>query len=211
MDQQLKNTQQSYDQVADEYTSRIYHELQHKPLDCEILERFASLIHAPGTVYEMGCGPGHITRYLKDQGLTIHGLDLSSRMIDQARTLNSDIDFQQGDMTALALPNNSLAGIVAYYSLIHIPRDQIVSVLQEFHRVLQPHGRLLLTFHRGQEVRHLETWWDRPVMLDTTFFEHDEMKQYLQQAHFTIVENIERAPYPDIELQTHRIYIHAQK
>ena len=62
MDQNIKELQSSYDQVAEEYVERIFHELEHKPLDRELLDRFAANVRDLGPVCDMGCGPGHIAR-----------------------------------------------------------------------------------------------------------------------------------------------------
>ncbi|MCB8961560.1 MAG: hypothetical protein H6651_14675 [Ardenticatenales bacterium] len=40
----------------------------------------------------------------------------------------------------------SFAGIAAFYSIIHIPRPQVVQALRELRRILLPGGTLLLTF-----------------------------------------------------------------
>ena len=78
-------------------------------------------------------------------------------------------------------------------------------------RVLRPQGFLLLTFHIGQQVVHLDEWWDKPVCLDFVFYHTEEMKDYLQKAGFEIAEAIERAPYPNVEHQSRRAYIFAWK
>jgi trans-aconitate methyltransferase len=49
----------------------------------------------------MGCGPGQVARYLRDAGATIFGLDLSPRMLEQARQFNPDIAFREGNMLSL--------------------------------------------------------------------------------------------------------------
>src|SRR5258708_27292561 len=84
MDQNTENVQKSYDQVADEYVSRIAHELEHKPLDRELLDRFAKGIHGLGLACDLGCGPGHVARYLYEHGVSVLGIDLSSRMVELA-------------------------------------------------------------------------------------------------------------------------------
>lgn len=108
------NTQTSYDAVADEYVQRIADELQHKPFDRQLLDRFAAEVRDAGLVFELGCGPGQIARYLHEQGVTVSGIDLSAKMLEQARRLTPGIDFSQGDMTALDAPDKSWAGIVAF-------------------------------------------------------------------------------------------------
>jgi SAM-dependent methyltransferase len=130
----------SYDRVADEYVQRIYDELRHKPLDRQLLDRFAARI---GSACDMGCGPGHVARYLHERGAQVCGIDLSPVMIEQARHLNPGIDFTQGDMLALSAGDGTWAGIAAFYSIIHIPRDDVVRALRESRRVLRPGGRPL--------------------------------------------------------------------
>jgi ubiquinone/menaquinone biosynthesis C-methylase UbiE len=133
-------------------------------------------------------------------------------MLNQARRLNPDIAFQQGDMLALTdVTENSFGGIAAFYSIIHIPRPSLVDALKEMKRVLRQDGRLLLTFHIGQKDLHIAEWWNKQVSLDFYFFETEEMKCWLTKAGFELEEVIEREPYPDIEVQTRRAYIFARK
>jgi trans-aconitate methyltransferase len=82
-----KDFQTSYDLVADVYVRRIFGELQHKPLDRQLLDRFAARVRDFGPVCDMGCGPGHITRYLQDYGVEVCGVDLSPAMVERARRL----------------------------------------------------------------------------------------------------------------------------
>ena len=99
--QKLSNYQSSYDRIAEEYTVRIAGELKDKPLDRMLLEGFAARVNGTGRVCDLGCGPGHVARYLHDRGVDIFGVDLSPGMLEQARKLNSNIEFQQGNMLAL--------------------------------------------------------------------------------------------------------------
>jgi SAM-dependent methyltransferase len=200
----------SYDRVADEYAARIYHELDHKPLDRELLDRFADALRGQGPVCDLGCGPGHVARYLHERGVDVLGVDLSPRMVELACQLNPGIAFRQGDMTSLDVEGAAWSGIAAFYSIIHIPREQVVDVLRELRRALRPGGLLLLAFHQGDETRHLEEWWDRPVSLDFHFFERAEMEGYLKAAGFALEQTNERPPYEGVEAQTQRVYIFAR-
>ena len=191
--------------------ARIYDELRHKPLDRQLLDRFADSVREIGLACDMGCGPGQVARYLHERGAQVCGVDLSPEMVQRARRLNPGIDFQQGDMLALDVEDEAWAGIAAFYSIIHIPRDDLVRALRELRRVLQPGGRLLLTFHIGDEVKHLEEWWGYKVSVDFLFFRSDEMAGYLKSAGFEIEEIIERDPYPDVEHQSRRAYIFARR
>src|SRR5712691_5786279 len=115
----------SYDRLAEEYARRIFNELQSKPLDRELLNRFAARVAGRGEVCDMGCGPGHVARYLRDAGTKVFGLDLSPRMLEQARQLNADISFREGNMMALDLQDGMLAGIAAFYAIVNIPEGSL--------------------------------------------------------------------------------------
>lgn len=205
------STKESYDKVADQYVERISDELKDKPLDRKLLDRFAADVRDRGRVCDIGCGPGHVARYLHGQGVDVMGLDLSPEMVARARRLNPEIDFREGDMRALGFSDKSVAGIVAIYSLIHIPRPEMVQVLGELHRVLQPGGLLFLSFHIGEETVHLDEWWGLPVSVDFFFFQSNEITAFLTAAGFEIEEVIEREPYPDVEHQSRRGYIFARR
>lgn len=204
--------QNSYDPVAEEYAKRYYDELNRKPFDRKMLNWFIEKMDGVGTVCDLGCGCGHIANYLHNRDLEVCGVDLSPGMVKQAQKLNPNITFQQGDMLSLDdFTDNSLGGIAAFYSIIHIPRSLVSDTLQEMKRVLCSRGVLLLTFHIGQQTHHLEEWFDKSVSLDFHFFETAQMKDDLRMAGFELEEAIERDPYPDIEVQTRRAYLFAKK
>lgn len=201
----------SYDAVADEYVRRIFDELQHKPLDRQLLDRFAVRMREVGPVCDLGCGPGQVARYLHQQGIVVCGVDLSPAMVEQARQLTPGVEFSQGNMLALDVPDESWGGIAAFYSLIHIPRSDLPQALGELQRVLRPGGTLLLAFHIGDETIHLDEWWDRKVCVDFHFFRTEEMAGFLRDAGFEIEEIIEREPYPDVEHPSRRGYVFAKR
>src|SRR5580658_5259504 len=72
----------SYDTVAEQYAADYYDELSRKPFDRELLAKFASLIpqHGHDRIADIGCGPGHVARYLSSLGLDAMGVDISQSM-----------------------------------------------------------------------------------------------------------------------------------
>ncbi|HEY1965577.1 MAG TPA: class I SAM-dependent methyltransferase [Acidobacteriaceae bacterium] len=213
MDEQvLRTIEESYDRIADEYARHIYTELQHKPLDRELLTRIAARIKGKGDVCDMGCGPGHVARHLHDAGATVFGLDLSAGMLQQARELNPDIAFRHGNMLALDLPDASLAGITAFYAVVNLPKASLPQVFREMARVLQPDGLLLLGHHVGDETLHRDAWWERPISMDFHCLQPLAVKRDLEAAGLVVEEIVEREPYaPEVEHQTRRAYIFARK
>jgi ubiquinone/menaquinone biosynthesis C-methylase UbiE len=132
-------------------------------------------------------------------------------MVAEAQRLNPDIQFHQGDMLSLPDGDNSWGGIAAFYCIIHIPRERIVAALGEMKRVLKPGGVILVTFHFGTGIKHLDTWWEKPVNLDFAFYLPDEMEGWLATAGYELVETLVREPNPEVEVATQRAYVFARK
>ena len=211
MDKTILNTQSSYDQVAHEYAEKFKDEMDDKPFDRDCLDHLAREVGDLGPICDMGCGPGQIARYLHSQGAETLGVDLSPRMVEEAQRLNPEIHFHQGDMLSLPDADNSWGGIAAFYCIIHIPREQIVDALRELKRVLKPGGVLLVTFHIGDEIKHLDDWWEKPVNLNFAFFQPAEMETWLKEAGYELGETLVREPNPEVEVATRRAYLFAKK
>jgi SAM-dependent methyltransferase len=200
----------SYDSVAAEYVEHLFTELAGKPLDRHLLNRFAEEVRDRGLVGDFGCGPGHVARYLHEQGLPVLGIDLSPEMIRQATRLNPGIDFKVGDLLALDLPDASLAGIVAFYSVIHFEPRELDRAFREMRRVLGPDGVLLVAFHFGAETIHLDELWGQEVSLDFRFLMPGEVVASLETAGLAVTESAEREPYEGAEYPSRRCYLLAR-
>ena len=200
----------TYDRVAEPYGEQFFDELARKPFDRELLDRFAARLSGRGLVCDVGCGPGHVGRYLTERGVDVFGLDLSSEMVALARRRNPSMRFEQGDLRALALPNASLAGIVAFYSLIHLERAEIASALTELARVLVPGGLILIAFHGGDGAVHADDWFGRGVSIDATLYRPTEMATAMERAGFDVETIATRVPY-DFEYQSTRVYAAGMK
>ncbi len=203
----LEPLQASYDAVAEEYVRRISQELEGKPIDRALLDRFAARLAGQGPVWDLGCGPGHVARYLLDRGVTVAGLDLSAALVACAKQLNPTISFKQGDFRRLPVLDHTLAGIVAFYSIIHLSRQEVKPTLVEWRRAIKVGGLLLLAVHLGEEALHLDEWWGHRVSVDFAYFQTPELIGYLEAAGWHIEETTERDPYPGVETQTRRVYI----
>jgi ubiquinone/menaquinone biosynthesis C-methylase UbiE len=165
----LRNTRDSYDAIATTYTDRFRHRPDIKPLDHAMLAAFAELVrdggHSP--VADLGCGPGRLTPLLRELGLEDpFGIDLSPQMIEIARKNHPDLRFEVGSITALDLPDNSVGGILSWYSIIHLPSDQLPRALAEFHRVLAPGGAALVAFQVGDQPHRRDELLGHQVALE---------------------------------------------
>jgi SAM-dependent methyltransferase len=203
--------QWSYDQIAEEYAQRIYGELEHKPLDRALLDYMAEALRGEGTVADIGCGPGHVGRYLADRGVRVVGIDLSAEMVRLATELNPGMTFQQGTMLDLGEKDAAWAGIVAFYSIVHIAEAELRRVFREFHRVLTPGGMVLIAFHEGTENVHRDEWWGYQVDVDTYFYEREPIERLLEEAGFVVEAHLERRPNEEFEYPSRRAYVFARK
>ncbi|WP_433266128.1 class I SAM-dependent DNA methyltransferase [Micromonospora vinacea] len=151
VDDWLSETRTSYDTVAVSYARLVRDLLAEAPYERAALASFAELVRGAGggPVADVGCGTGRITAHLHTLGVDAFGIDLSPGMIEVARRDHPELRFEVGSMTDLDLADGAVAGLVAWYSLIHIPDDQIDAVFAHFRRVVRPGGPLLLGFHVG--------------------------------------------------------------
>ncbi|MFJ3794385.1 class I SAM-dependent methyltransferase [Kitasatospora sp. NPDC090091] len=164
----LYETRVFYDAIAAEYAARFPGVQTDNPLDRAMLAAFADLVRADGggPVAELGCGTGRVTAHLHRLGLDVHGIDLSPGMLATARAEYPELRFEVGSLLDLPLGDATLAGAVAWYSIIHTPRERLPEVFAEFHRVLAPGGHLLLAFQVGEEPLRIEQPFGLPVALD---------------------------------------------
>jgi SAM-dependent methyltransferase len=163
----LRTAEVAYDAVAGTYAQGSRAGLDGRPLDRGLLAAFAELVRSDGAapVADLGCGPGHVAAFLHRLGLGVFGVDLSPAMVAVARQAYSDLRFEQGSMTALDVADGELGGILAWYSIIHIPTERLPELFAEFHRVLKSGGYLLLAFQIGDQPLRLSHAFGHDVSL----------------------------------------------
>lgn len=197
----LTDTRDSYDADAEGYAEQVRGLLERNPYLRAGLGLFADLVRdgGGGTVADVGCGPGYVTRHLADLGVEAFGIDLSPQMVALARRDHPDLRFEVGTMTDLDLADGSLAGLLAFWSVIHIPDRAVPGVFAEFRRVVRPGGALLVGFHVGDGVRHTsEGYAGRPINVDSYRRRPAQVAQWLRNAGFTIGAELVVRPDDDV-------------
>lgn len=205
-----ENLRAAYDVASEAYARKFVSELDHKPFDRMLLQRFAASVGEGRPVLDLGCGPGHTTEHLTSLGLMTTGVDLSPKMIEIASRTFPQSRFEVGDFFALRQESSSVAGILAFYCIVHLTTEQLVPAFSEMHRVLSDDGVLLLSFHVGTEVFRAENFLETSAALDFTFFEPSQIETALRSVGFDSVDVRVRAPY-DTEHPSQRGYILALK
>ncbi|MEU8284257.1 class I SAM-dependent methyltransferase [Micromonospora sp. NPDC048905] len=198
----LDDTRTSYDAAAVSYADLLRDALADEPFQRGILALFAELVRAQGNgaVADVGCGPGRITAYLHGLGLDAFGVDLSPAMIEVARRDHPGLRFEVGSMTRLDLPDDCLTGLLAWFSLIHVPDDEVPAVLAEFRRVLRPGGVVLLGFHAGDSSRlKTQGYGGHPMHVYVHRRPPGRVAAWLDAAGFTVEAEMNHRPAPNVE------------
>lgn len=197
-----RRTARAYDTVADDYDERFRDELDVKPHDRELIDALAT--RGTGVVLDVGSGPGHIGARIRAVGRPVVAIDLSHAMATLAK---GRLDAAAvADMRRLPVSTATVADLIAFYSVIHLPRSTLAAVLGEFARVLEPNGHALLSAHEGADDVTVDEFLGHRVELAATFLTLDELIHAALQANFAVVATERRAPYSN-EGSTHRLYL----
>ncbi len=190
----LQATKDSYDTVAGSYAELVTLDFGRMPLETAMLGEFVARVRDSGPVGDLGCGPGHLTAYLNEVGVSAFGVDLSSGMVEVARKRNPGLRFEVGSMTALELADGGLGGAVSWYSIVHMALEQLPGVFAEFFRVLAPGGHLLLGFKAGERKSPLTHAYGHDVSLTVYWQSPERVAELLEQAGFVVEARLVRAP-----------------
>ncbi|SEF36991.1 Methyltransferase domain-containing protein [Amycolatopsis pretoriensis] len=200
-DSWLSDTRSSYDTDAPGYLEKVRGLLDERPYLRASLALFAESVHSAGggPVADVGCGPGYVTGHLRELGVDAFGIDLSPEMIAIARRDHPGLRFEVGSMTDLDLAEGSVAGVLAFWSVIHVPDHAVPGVFEQFRRVLRPGGPLLVGFHVGDGTQHTaEGYTGRPVNVDSHHRPPGRIAGWLRAAGFTIEAELVMGPDEDV-------------
>jgi SAM-dependent methyltransferase len=211
MSRQSDAIRHTYGTIAEEYARRFASELDHKPLDCALLQALIGETPAGALIADVGCGPGHVAAFLAAHGAPALGVDLSPKMVELAGRLYPSVEFSVGDMLSLPAADGACGAIVSLYSVIHLDDDELALACAEFARVLPPGGPALIAFHGGTEVRRLDDWWGNAVSLDAYFRTAADVTEVLEGAGLHVEARLEREPYLAVEGPTTRVYLLARR
>lgn len=200
-DSWLSATRISYDTDAVGYAEKVRGLLEGSPYLRASLALFAELVRdsGGGLVADVGCGPGYVTRHLHDLGVDAFGIDLSPEMVAIARRDYPALRFEVGTMTNLDLADDSVAGVLAFWSVIHVPDHSVPRVFAQFRRVMRPGGPLLVGFHVGDETRRTSGGCSgRSIDVDSHPRRPSEVARWLREAGFAIEAELVMRPDEDV-------------
>lgn len=121
-----------YDEMAEAYTSWAIS--QSSPRTRFTAEILSSATTTAPFILELGCGAGlPISRMVLDAGARLIGNDISSTQIGLAKASCPDkaATFIAEDMLQLSFPAQNFDGVVAFFSIIHLPREEQRSMFEK--------------------------------------------------------------------------------
>ncbi|MGY1807788.1 class I SAM-dependent DNA methyltransferase [Blastococcus sp. SYSU D00669] len=187
----LDAVRDSYDRVADRYVAMGVGELDPHPWLRAALAAFAEEVRGRGPVLDVGCGPGHVTAHLAGRGLDARGVDLSPRMVAQARRLHPHLRFDVASATDLAVDDASLGGLLGWWSLFNLPRSVLPDVVASFADAVVPGGLVLLGTHVGDgDVVRTEAYGGVPVTWTTHLWRPEQLAAMLTGAGLEVVSEL---------------------
>ncbi|HVU61413.1 MAG TPA: class I SAM-dependent methyltransferase [Mycobacteriales bacterium] len=203
-------TRAAWDAIAQQYGLLLPDMSAEAPLDRAVLAAYAEMLadDRSGTVADVGCGTGRVTRHLRDAGLQMVGLDLSPHMVAAARTAHPELPFAAAHAAALPVRSAVLRGLVAWYSIINTPTTSLPSTFSEFARVTRPGAPVLLAFQSGEgQVVERTTSYGLPVTL--TYYRHsaEATADALIAAGFSLYASVTRAAALPFESTTQTVLL----
>ncbi|NHJ46369.1 MAG: methyltransferase domain-containing protein [Asgard group archaeon] len=154
--------------------------------EMNFMPEFCSLIPKESLVLDLGCGAGiPFTSYLSER-FDVIGIDISDKQIELAKKNVPKATFIRKDMTELDFDDNYFGGILAYFSIIHIPREEHQSLFVNLYRILQPNGVALFTLHSTDDPEYINEDFFGSKMYWSGFDTETNLK-LLKEAGFKII------------------------
>ena len=205
----IERVQAAYDAAARNYEVSFGNDLARLPLDCSMLDQ-ARRAASGAVMLDLGCGTGSAGSYLAEHEASVVGLDLSLGMLTSGRSEHW-FPVCQGDMRRLPFPDRAFGSVVAYYSIQHVPRRELHTVLSEAARVLVPQGTLLLSTHLGEGKIFTDQFLGHHIATTGgTLYSRQDITDGVSSSGFVVERCETRGPLAH-EHQSQRIYLLAKR
>lgn len=178
-------TTAAYSARADEYADLLGAMSAVHPSDRQLVDSWAAQLN--GSVLDAGCGPGHWTNYLAGLGLNVRGIDLVPSFISHARETYPGVQFDVRSIDDIDEVDESLDGVLSWFSTIHHEPAAIVRPVAEFARVLRPGGQLVLGYFSGTTIEPFDH-----AVVRAYRWPAEELHHLLDAAGFDVLETHQR-------------------
>jgi len=175
--------ERGYDCIAQRYLAWS----KHAPARMSYLQKVLERLSEPSQVLELGCGAGvPCTRSLA-QYAHLTGVDISAAQIALARQHVPNAPLFQADMMELAFAPATFDAVVAFYSIIHLPRAEQAVLINRLAQWLRPGGWFLVNLGVSNDPGSIEPSWLGTTMYWSSYDAQTNLG-LVSQAGFTLVE-----------------------
>ncbi|MVM29494.1 methyltransferase domain-containing protein [Spirosoma sp. HMF4905] len=187
MEDPKRIVQQGYDQLGSLY--RTHYEETNPLRYSNWLTTLAQLLPAKAKVLELGCADGIPTARFLSQQFSYLGIDISPIQVEQARANVPEALFQVADMATLTFSRLSFDGVIALYSIIHLPLAEQPALFKTIYQWLAPNG-YFLCITGADEWTGVDSDWIKPgTLMYWSYADAGTYRSWLIEAGFTIVES----------------------
>lgn len=191
-----KQTASAYDMIASKYGE--YHNVRFNNFLQREMGMFVQAVQAVGSrVVDLGSGPGDESLYIKAYGLDPVCVDIAPRMVRECR--RKGLETYLMDFSTLGFPEGTFAGAWMALSLLHVPKLEAFSVLQEVDRVLVDQGIFYVSLFEGEGEGLREDFGRYGIRRYFALYRQDEI-QHVLHSRFDVVRSsrLEISPRPTI-------------
>ena len=184
----------SYDTIADEFLAwtQQVRVAERERYTTTLLDR----LDANAQVLELGCGAGLPTTKRLTERFQVTGVDISSRQIEFARQHVPTAKFIRADMMELTFPSARFDAVTAFYSIVHVPREEQPQLLPNIHTWLRPKGLLVAALGASaQHAGYEDDWLGAPMYWSS--FDAETNRQMVEDARFQIISAVEETVMED--------------
>lgn len=118
--------------------------------DREVIEPWAETV--PGRILDLGSGTGRWSGHLAGLGHHIEGIEPVEQFLQSARSAHPAVQFTRASIADLTGSDQRWAGVLAWYSLIHLDPEGMANALAVLRGVLEEQGTMLLSFFTGSRL-----------------------------------------------------------
>ena len=174
---------QGYDRIAVRYRewaeqTRVAERARYTSLLLERLPKGAQLL-------DLGCGTGLPTTQKLAQYFNVTGVDLSKQSVELARKSIPNAKFVHADMAGHSFQPGSFDAVAAFYSIIHLPRQEHSRLFGEIGRWLRPGGVVVATLGTSSQASFENDWLGVPMYWSS--FDSETNKRLIEGAGLRIV------------------------
>lgn len=186
----ITQTIDTYNKFAKEYKKRYINVGDGSKLEPSLI-KFISLLGKPSNILDIGSGAGFDAKYLSNQGFNVTSIDLSAEFIKIAKKVAPKVTFVKMDMRDMSFDNNIFDGVWSSATLVHLPKNEISSVLLTINKILKPNGIFYVDFKQGVGEKYVTNDGKDNLSGAKRYFSYysqNEVSELLTKSGFKILE-----------------------